>query len=119
MKPNLRMKYYTAILSAFGTASMCTLTTAPAGAAEQAVPTRTVRFDDLDITKPAGAKILYDRIKEAAAEVCQLPTSWEPLSMLVVQRNCVQKAIDNAVMKVNSDVLTELRFGSGIRLANK
>ncbi|MGO8827983.1 MAG: UrcA family protein [Steroidobacteraceae bacterium] len=119
MKPNLRMKYYTAILSAFGTASMCTLSTAPAGAAEQAVPTRTVRFDDLDITKPAGAKILYDRIKAAAAEVCQPSMSREPLTMAVVQRNCVQKAIDNAVMKVNSDVLTELRFGSGIRLASK
>ena len=118
MKPNLRMKYYTAILSAFGTASMCTLTTAPAGAAEQAVPTKTVRFNDLDITQPAGAKILYDRIKAAAAEVCRRPLSWE-LSMMAVDRNCMQKAIDDAVMKVNSDILTELRFGSGVRLARK
>ncbi len=118
MNPNIRMKFYTAILSAFGTASMCTLTTAPAGAAEQAVPSRTVRFDDLDINKPAGAKILYDRIKAAAVEVCEPPMSRE-LSVVVVQRKCVEKAIDNAVMKVNSDVLTELRFGSGIRLASK
>lgn len=118
MNANLRMEFYTAILSAFGTASMCTLTTAPAGAAEQAVPTKTVRFDDLDITKPGGAKILYGRIRAAAAEVCRPPMSRE-LSMMVVERNCVEKAIDNAVMKVNSDVLTELRFGSGIRLASK
>ncbi len=117
MNPNIRMKFYTAILSAFGTASMCTLTTAPAGAAEQAVPTRTVRFDDLDITKPAGAKILYDRIKAAAVDVC--PRNSRELSEVVVERKCVETAIDIAVRKVNSDLLTELRFGSGIRLASK
>jgi len=119
MNAKHRMKYYTAILLAFGTASMCTLTTASAGAAEQAVPSKIVRFNDLDITSPAGAKILYDRIKAAAAEVCPAPMITEQLSMGVGRRNCVRKAIDDAVMKVNSDLLSELRFGSGIRLASK
>ncbi len=117
MNANLRMKYYTAILLAFGTAGMCTLTTAAAGAAEQAVPSKIVRFGDLDITNPADAKVLYDRIKAAAAEVCQPPMSADPHSRAVV--HCVRKAIDDAVMKVNTDLLTELRFGSGIRLASK
>ncbi len=117
MNANIRTRLLTAIYCALGTASMSTLTTAPAGAAEQAVPTETVRFDDLDITKPAGATILYRRIKAAAVDVC--PRMSRELSEVVVERKCVETAIDIAVRKVNSDVLTEMRFGSGIRLASK
>ncbi|MGO9988670.1 MAG: UrcA family protein [Steroidobacteraceae bacterium] len=117
MNANIRTKLFTAFYCALGMASTCTLTTAPAGAAEQAVPSETVRFDDLDITKPAGAKILYDRIKAAAVDVC--PRRSRELSEVVVERKCVETAIDIAVRKVNSNLLTEMRFGSGIRLASK
>lgn len=117
MNSTIRTKIYTAICCLMGTAALCTALSTSVEA--QDAPSKVVRFNDLDITKPAGAKILYDRIKAAAAEVCQPPMSREPLSTVAVHRNCVQKAIDNAVMKVNSDVLTDLRFGSGIRLASK
>jgi len=118
MNKAIRMKLYTAVYCAFGTAALGTLT-APAGAAEEAVPSKTVRFDDLDITKPAGAKVLYRRIQAAAQEVCQIVPMTREMQLMSIEHACIVRAIDNAVRKVNAPALTELRFGSGLRLASK
>jgi UrcA family protein len=92
--------------------------TAPARADAEAIPAQTVRFGDLDITKPAGAQILYHRIQAAAHQVCADYTSRE-LTRMVAAQTCVNRAIDAAVRKVNAAALTELRFGSALHLAGK
>ncbi len=112
-----RTKLYTVIYCALGTAAFTTLTT-PAGADGLTPASKTVKFDDLNITTAAGAKVLYRRIQTAAVEVCPAQFSYS-LRMEQAQRACVDHAIDNAVKKVNSSALTELRFGSPVRLASK
>jgi UrcA family protein len=78
--------------------------------------TKLVKFADLNIQSPAGAEALYRRIRAAAEAVCPLPAD---AGHLVMQRACVDHAIDQAVLKVNSTALTRLRFGADYRLANK
>jgi len=117
MNKTIRTTLYTASYCAIGAAVLCTLTP-PAVASEQDAPTKAVRFDDLDISKAAGAKALYRRIQAAAKEVCPLYMSSD-LHLVAVQRACIEQAIDNAVRSVNAVALTELRFGSALRLANK
>jgi len=117
MNKTIRTTLYTASYCAIGAAVLCTLTT-PALASEPDVPTKAVRFDDLDISKAAGAKVLYRRIQAAAREVCPISMSRD-LHLIAVQHACVEQAIDNAVRSVNAAALTELRFGSQLRVTNK
>jgi UrcA family protein len=68
------------------------------------VPSERVRFDDLNIADPAGAEVLYREIRAAAREVCG---SYErgDLTHRALAQECVEKAIDDAVMKVNAPTL--------------
>jgi len=111
----IRTTLRAAALSAFGALVFIAASTA-ADAGTLDVRTQTVRYDDLDLSKPAGAQALYSRIRIAAREVCQsLPgVVW---SETVTERTCIEQAIDGAVIKLNSPGLTTLRFGSEIRLA--
>jgi UrcA family protein len=77
---------------------------------------KTIHYADLDLTKPAGAAALYSRIRVAAREVCGFSGGDWPQS--VIDRACVENAIDGAVMKVNSPALSTLRFGSKTLLAS-
>ncbi len=116
MNQSIRLTLYTALCCALGTTALGAL--AAAGAAKEDLPTKTVRFDDLDIARPEGAKVLYHRIQAAAFEVCRGPSSLE-LQLMAEHRACIEQAIDNAVRSVDSAPLTELRFGSEFRLASK
>ena len=89
-------------LLALAMASVCAISNAgtPAGAAH-----RTVRFTDLDLTRPADVAQLYQRIRVAAREVCQ-PLSERDLTLLAASRYCVLGAIDRAVGEVNSQTLS-------------
>jgi UrcA family protein len=78
--------------------------------------TKVVRFADLDIQNPAGAEVLYRRIRSAAEEVCPSPP--EP-GHIVAQHACVKHAIDQAILSLHSAALSRLRFGSDFRLASK
>jgi UrcA family protein len=111
-----RSKPYAVIYCAFGAAALCTLTS-PAGAAENDPPSKIVRFDDLNIANPAGAKVLYHRIQAAAQQVCGPPVTRD-LQRVALERACIEKAIDDAVRGVNAIALTELRFGKVRRLAS-
>jgi UrcA family protein len=115
MNRTIRTKLYTAIYCTLGTGALCS---ASVQAAED-VPSKTVKFADLNITSQAGAKALYGRIRAAAQDVCHDSSGGDPILRLAV-RACIEKAIDKAVKDVNSPVLTSLRFGSGdVRLASK
>jgi UrcA family protein len=115
----IRTKLYTAIGCALGTAALGVLSTS-AQAADQDVPSKTVKFADLNIATPDGAKALYNRIRVAAREVCGKSAGGDPI-LSQATSGCINEAIDNAVKKVNAPYLTALRFGSGsdIRLATK
>jgi UrcA family protein len=78
-----------------------------AHAADDGVPKETVRYADLDISTPAGAKILYGRIEKAARRVCANP--YPDILNFRQETLCVDKAIDNAVKTVNSPALSALR----------
>jgi UrcA family protein len=113
----IRTKLCTAVCCAFVAAAISAFSTSVE--ATEDVPSKTVRFDDLDITKTAGAKALLGRIRAAARDVCELSTERDPIMRPAV-RPCMEKAIDQAVRKVNAPALTALRFGSDpVRLASK
>lgn len=110
------------VLAAIGAAAFATLSMSAAAATtapDEDRRAQIVRFDDLDVSKPAGAKILYSRIRGAARDVCDYSTNGDWLER-EAGHACIEKAIDSAVKKVNTPVLTELRFGSSdVRLASK
>lgn len=73
---------------------------------EAQVPTQTVSYRDLNLTNPKGAAALYWRITRAAQEVCgpaELAGSRFPRPGY---RECVQRAIAEAVAKVDSPELS-------------
>ena len=67
-----------------------------------------VRYDDLNIANEAGAKKLYSRIRSAAKSVCGTRHSLLLVGKSSAAAKCEQDAIENAVSKVNSRVLTAL-----------
>jgi|ERR1700733_9481313 UrcA family protein len=117
MNTNIRTKLYAALCCAFGSGAVY----APTNSAQaEEAPSKVVRFADLDIKTPAGAKALYGRIRAAAHEVCDQSVGSDPILRPAV-RECIDKAIDNAVRKVDAPALTALRFGGtgDVRLASK
>jgi UrcA family protein len=85
-------------------------------AIDDGVKKETVSYADLDLSKPAGAKTLYGRIASAAHRVCA--DSYRDLAMTRWVNTCTDKAIDEAVRKVNSPELSALRPTSVIHLAS-
>jgi len=75
------------------------------GALRDEVPTRRVKFADLDLTRSAGAEVLYTRIRSAAREVCPSAEIWIAGLRRSV-RQCQAQAIAHAVADVNSPNLT-------------
>jgi UrcA family protein len=67
------------------------------------VRTQTVRFADLDLTRPAGAHELYRRIQQAAREVCE-PNG--AAGYLAGYQKCLSSAIARALADVGAP-LTE------------
>ena len=72
--------------------------TLPAGARDNVVST-IVKFGDLDLSTAEGGAALYARIRKAAQQVC-----WEA-DPFGSTRRCVDKAITDAVTKVNRPAL--------------
>lgn len=61
----------------------------------------TVKFADLNISQPAGAAVLYRRIKAAAENAC----SFYIFESDADQERCIHGAIANGVTKVNRPAL--------------
>jgi UrcA family protein len=60
-----------------------------------------VKFEDLNIASPAGARVLYDRIRAAAENAC----SYYWFKTDADQVRCVHDGIANAVTTVNRPAL--------------
>ena len=62
----------------------------------------TVKFADLDASKPAGAHVLYKRIRVPALGAC----SYYWFETDAAEARCVHDAIANAVTKINQPQLS-------------
>jgi UrcA family protein len=79
----------------------------PAVADSSDPPQVTVKYGDLDVASPQGAAVLYARIGHAAKNVC-----WQfdadSLDAYGQRAACINKAILDAVAKVNAPALSAL-----------
>jgi UrcA family protein len=78
----------------------------PATAAEATAPSTVsypVGYSDLDVSTTKGAKTLYLRIRYAAETLCESAATWGKKE----GQACVNKAISDAVARVNAPLLTQ------------
>jgi UrcA family protein len=78
-----------------------------AGAQAAEVTPVHVKYADLNPNDAAGAKVLYQRIRRAADTVCAVPDTTE-LAFIAMKKQCMVKAIAEAVAQVNAPTLTAL-----------
>ncbi len=73
----------------------------------EAVDTRqvTVKFADLNISRPEGAAILYGRLRAAAETVCS-PYGTRNLAEQESIDNCINSAMHQAVTTINQPALS-------------
>lgn len=102
-RSSLTVSIAVAILSITGTALAVPEATAGAAAA---LPSRVVRFDDLNLGQPRSVAILYARIQAAAAQVCGDAQRVGSRVLSVAWQVCVATAVDRAVSKVDRPALT-------------
>ena len=65
-----------------------------------------VQFSDLDLSRIEGTTALYGRLRYAARMVCDPIQTQQPW-LIKKYRDCVDKAIADAVAKVNRPLLTQ------------
>ena len=68
----------------------------------------TVSYADLNLSHPAGANALYQRIRGAARRVCTVAGESPYEVQDLDKQKCIRDAIDQAVMKVNSPLLVAM-----------
>jgi UrcA family protein len=83
--------------------------------ADDAAPQRVVRYADLNTNTPDGVKVLYRRIKSAAAQVCESANSAD-IHVVTAIKVCEDRAIRAAVAAVKSPLLTR-EYASANHLA--
>ncbi len=66
-----------------------------------------VRYADINVSSPAGAAVLYQRIRVAASQVCGTPDQRD-LARLEQAKVCTDQAIASAVTAVGNEKLTDL-----------
>ena len=74
-------------------------TTHASGTDEEGGVAITVRYDDLNLSAPAGADALKRRVSKAAAQVCANQYGSDPLGKILWQ-GCVRRATDDALAQV-------------------
>jgi|HubBroStandDraft_1064217.scaffolds.fasta_scaffold793267_1 UrcA family protein len=117
-----------AIILATAALNLSVLSVAQASSSDE-IPSVTVRFADLDLTRSAGLSSLYTRLSQAAKSVCREVGPDSARGVLVQQRYqaCLDQAIKGAVAKIDLPAFTDyvaLKTGSpasstGIKLAAK
>ncbi|HEV2703803.1 MAG TPA: UrcA family protein [Steroidobacteraceae bacterium] len=95
----VRSAYRVGIVAGFMGLVVLAAAQAPAATGDVAV-----RYSDLDIHTAAGAEKLYERIRQAAAEVCPA-VSFEELQRHAVAVRCQEAAVAQAVNSVASPQL--------------
>ena len=76
------------------------------GAADESLPTETVRLSDNDLHSTTGYKSIYSHIRHAADRVCGIVDERD-LQGMASRKNCMDDAVARAVRQVNNQHLTE------------
>jgi len=92
------------ILGLIAAAMILTQSVAPAATPGE-VPSVRIQFADLDLTQPAGAKVLYQRLSAAARTVCS-PLQGRALASEARFRACMQQSTSAAVAQIDRPALT-------------
>jgi UrcA family protein len=102
-----------AVTRLYATAVLClaAAATLPSAAPVRAqtsdtVPSVTVRYGDLDIGSPAGARVLLTRIQAAADTACGRAPDIRRLDRWAYFEACRRSAVTRAVAQVGSPMLT-------------
>jgi UrcA family protein len=66
-----------------------------------------VKYNESDVITPGGATALYARLRLAARQVC-LPFEGRELQLHKGWRSCYDRALGDAVARVNRDTVTAL-----------
>ncbi len=72
----------------------------------------TVRYSDLDLSREAGARIVYQRIKSAATEACGGQPDIRLLTSRMIYIHCRAETIDRAVKTLNAPLVTAMAHGA-------
>ena len=79
--------------------------------------TAIVQAADLDLTRERDVRVLYDRIRYAAHSLCLSEESAFDVRKATRRRRCVQNAIDAAIERTNTPLLTAVHLQQSARMA--
>ena len=88
-----------------GVSSLLLTNLAAAAVNDEAAPSVTVRYHDLNLNSPEGIASLYGRIRGAAGQVCR-PLESRELERKSYWNECFNHAVANAVNAVHSAPLS-------------
>ncbi len=69
-------------------------------------PQASIKLSDLDVSTSSGAVVAYDRIHNAAVDVCSRMYNFEASYGDLQRAACIEKVTANTVTRVNRSVLT-------------
>jgi|HubBroStandDraft_5_1064220.scaffolds.fasta_scaffold1641009_1 UrcA family protein len=75
---------------------------------------KTVIYDARSLNSEQGARTLYARIRAAASEVCSVYDSPE-LSRKRIWQSCMDIAVESAVLKVNSPLVSAVHNKAALK----
>jgi UrcA family protein len=82
-----------------------------APAVAQEAQQRVVRYGDLNLDNPHGARVLVRRINQASGDVCNDRTGPRPLTENAIVHACKDEAAENAVADVDHPMVTAEYYG--------
>lgn len=94
---------------------------APAAHADETsvgADSRAVHYSDLNLNTAAGAKVLYQRIRSAAEQVCGDVGSRQ-MEVAAAAKACVDSAVVSSVRRVNSAQLTRTASTHGYEVDSR
>jgi UrcA family protein len=78
--------------------------------ADDAMPSKAVRYADLNLKSSEGVAALYQRIERAAVEVCDMPQGTRQLRIESEIKACRADATDRAIVQANLPKLNALHL---------
>jgi UrcA family protein len=90
------MQHQTSVLIALAIASASAAPASAQSPADRDAPRAVVRYGDLDLSAPAGAKTLHGRIVRAARMVCGNDGHSRDLAAQIEARKCSRVALEQA-----------------------
>jgi len=104
-------RFLTAPALRLAAAAMLSWATPVLAQTSDTVPSVVVKYGDLNLGSPAGAKLLLKRIEAAANAACGGQPDIRELDKLANFKACRSSAVTRAVRAVNSPMLTAMANG--------